>query len=68
MFHAKYLSSSLCSFEEEDFLKFNYMRKTNFPWDGPILTPKTCTSFRRIPTVVFYKNLPRIFFQLKKSP
>jgi hypothetical protein len=40
MFHAKYLTSSICQFREDDFLSFNYIhiRKTYDPWASLILT------------------------------
>jgi hypothetical protein len=36
MFHAKYLTSSLCQLREDDFLSFYYIhiRKTYEPWGG----------------------------------
>jgi hypothetical protein len=36
MFHAKYLTSSLCQFREDDFLSFYniHIRKTYGPWGG----------------------------------
>jgi hypothetical protein len=40
MFHAKYLTSSLCQFREDDFLSFYYIHigKTYDPWAELILT------------------------------
>ena len=51
MSYAKYLSSSLCGFGEEDFLSFHYMyiRKTNDPTlpppGGANFDPRAKTTF-----------------------